>query len=80
MSSQPKMAPVQLAPVSPWLTAKEAAQYLKVSPRTIVEWARSGKVIGHTLSGFERHVWRFRIDELDAILCSPAVPEKERAN
>lgn len=56
-----------------WMTSKEAAQYLKVSPRTIVEWARAGKILGHVLSGVERHVWRFRPDELDAKLNSPAV-------
>ncbi len=30
-----------------WLTAKEAAQYLRVAHRTVLEWAKTGK---HTSS------------------------------
>lgn len=52
-----------------WLTAIEAALYVKVKPRTILQWAREGKVPAHRLSGTRRCVWRFRKDELDAILC-----------
>lgn len=74
---------------SGWLTAKEAAQYLKVEPRTLLLWARQGKVKAYALSGTARHVWRFRFEDLDAalmpspmLLSSPssAVPaEKEAA-
>jgi excisionase family DNA binding protein len=57
------------APVrSPWLTARQAAEYLQVEPRTLLAWAREGKVKGHTLSGTLRHVWRFRVEDLDATL------------
>lgn len=63
---------------SPWLTANEAAEYLHVQPRTIVEWARQGKVVGHVLSGTQRVTWRFLASELDAMLCSPVVLTKER--
>jgi excisionase family DNA binding protein len=66
---------------SEWLTAAEAAQYLKISPRTVVEWARTGKIKGHVLSGAQRHTWRFRTEELDAMLKSPAVlPTEGRVN
>ena len=74
---------------SVWLTAKEAAQYLKVEPRTLLLWARQGKVKAYTLSGTARHVWRFRVEDLDAAMmaspvllssASSAVPaEKEAA-
>ena len=57
-----------------WLTATEAAHYLKVKPRTLLLWARQGKVKGHALSGTKRHVWRFRRTELDAMLVTPSVP------
>jgi excisionase family DNA binding protein len=67
-------------PPSPWLTSAEAARYLKVQERTILAWARSGKVLGYTLSGTQRHVWRFRIVDLDATMESPAVPTKARIN
>jgi excisionase family DNA binding protein len=52
-----------------WLTAREAAQHLKIKPRTLVAWARQGKVPAHRLSGVQRCVWRFLRTELDAILC-----------
>jgi len=52
-----------------WLTAREAAAYLRVKPRTIVAWAKQGKVPGHRLSGSQRITWRFRREDLDAMLC-----------
>ena len=39
---------------SEWLTATEAAAYLKIEPRTLLKWARQGRVKGHVLSGTER--------------------------
>ena len=39
---------------SGWLTAGEAAQYLKVKPRTLLLWVRQGKVKAFALSGGER--------------------------
>ncbi len=51
-----------------WLTANEAAKYLKVAPRTLLAWARQGKVKGHVLSGIQRQTWRFRQSDLDACL------------
>jgi excisionase family DNA binding protein len=80
MNGAATTAPAQCAPVLPvvWLTAAEAAQYLRVSPRTIVEWARAGKIRGHVLSGLQRHTWRFRTIDLDATMESPAVLQTER--
>ena len=51
-----------------WLTATEAAQYLKVKPRTLLQWARDSKIPAHKLSGVQRCVWRFLKTELDAML------------
>jgi len=59
---------------APWMNAEEAAGYLGIDPRTLLRWARCGKVKGHKLSGTARHVWRFLIEDLDAsIMSSPAV-------
>jgi len=55
--STPDPAPV-------WLTATEAAQYLRVEPRTLLLWTRQGKVKGHILSGTQRVTWRFRTVDL----------------
>ena len=51
-----------------WLTAKEAAKYLKTNPRTLLLWVRQGKVKGYVLSGVARRTWRFRRADLDAAL------------
>jgi len=57
-----------------WLTANEAAEYLKIQTRTLLLWARMGRVKGYTLSGLARHTWRFRQEDLDAaIMASPSV-------
>ena len=54
--------------VTEWLTAAEAAHYLKVKRRTLLQWVREGKVPAHRLSGTQRCVWRFLKSELDAML------------
>lgn len=51
-----------------WLTAQEAASYLKVKPRTLLLWVRQGKSRAYPLSGIKRRVWRFRKTDLDAAL------------
>jgi excisionase family DNA binding protein len=53
---------------SEWLTASEAARYLRVRVRTLLLWARQGRVKAYALSGTKRHVWRFRASDLDAVL------------
>jgi len=57
-----------------WLTASEAAAYLKVKPRSLLLWVRQGKLQAYVLSGTKRRVWRFRKEDLDAaLLASPVV-------
>jgi excisionase family DNA binding protein len=56
-----------------WLTANEAAQHLKVKPRTILKWAKQGSIPAHALSGCKRVTWRFLKSELDnAMLKAPS--------
>jgi excisionase family DNA binding protein len=65
----------QTLPVAEWLTAREAAEYLKVKVRTLLLWVRQGRVKGFALSGTKRRVWRFRREDLDAALLeSPVLP------
>ena len=61
-----------------WLTATEAAKYLKVESRTILLWARQGKITGHVLSGTRRQTWRFLHAELDAMMQPPSVALTKR--
>jgi excisionase family DNA binding protein len=56
-----------------WLTVKEAANYLKVKPRTLLLWVRQGKMKAFALSGTKRRVWRFRQANLDAALVESSV-------
>ncbi len=56
-----------------WLTASEAAAYLRIQSRTLLLWARQGKVKGFALSGTKRRVWRFRQADLDAALLESPV-------
>jgi excisionase family DNA binding protein len=57
-----------------WLTPAEAAAYLKVKPRSLLLWARQGKVKAYALSGTKRRVWRFLREDLDsALLPKPVV-------
>jgi len=58
---------------SGWLTVEEAANHLKVKPRTLLLWARRGKVKAFALSGTKRRVWRFRQADLDAALLESPV-------
>jgi len=60
--------PKKEAPPSKWLTASEAAEYLRVVPRTVLHWARQGKIKGFMLSGTQRVTWRFLTSDLDAAL------------
>jgi len=62
---------------SEWLTAREAARHLKVAPRTLVRWARTGQIPAHRLSGMARVTWRFRRSELDDMLCRSSVDSAE---
>jgi hypothetical protein len=63
---------------SNWLTANEAADYLRIKPATLLLWARQGKVRGCVLSGTHRHVWRFQTSDLDATLVTPSIAHRER--
>jgi excisionase family DNA binding protein len=58
---------------SGWLTAGEAAQYLKIKPRSLLLWVRQGKIKGYALSGTKRRVWRFRCEDLDSALSANVV-------
>jgi excisionase family DNA binding protein len=55
-----------------WLTAKEAAQYLRVATTTILKWAKQGTIPAHALSGCKRVTWRFLKSELDDAMLNPA--------
>jgi excisionase family DNA binding protein len=74
----PALADLMDIQTSEWLTANEAACYLKIKPRTLLQWARQGTVKGYILSGTLRQTWRFLHADLDATLTTPSVALKRR--
>jgi excisionase family DNA binding protein len=60
-------------PKSDWMTAAEAAQYIKAKKRSLLLWVRQGKLQAYALSGTKRRVWRFRKEDLDSALFSKPV-------
>src|SRR4051812_21942530 len=76
--ASPALADLMDNPTSNWLTATEAAAYLKVEARTLLMWARQGTVKGYVLSGTLRQTWRFLHADLDATLTAPSVATKRR--
>jgi excisionase family DNA binding protein len=67
-------------PNSDWLTADEAAAYLRVKPRSLLLWVRQGKIKGYALSGTKRRIWRFLRSDLDAaLLAKPLVTSPSSA-
>jgi excisionase family DNA binding protein len=64
-----------------WLTATEAARYLKVKSRTLLFWVRVGKIKGYPLSGTQRRTWRFlKVDLDDTIVRNSQCAAKERSD
>ena len=55
------------APPDEWLTSPELGKWLKISPSTIVNWRRNGKIKAHKINGrvlFKRTQVLKKINEL----------------
>lgn len=72
--------------LEPFVDARAAGQFLGLRPRRVLELARQSEIPGHPLGRGERRVWRFRLSELAASLCTSRVdcrrqspaPEQEK--
>jgi hypothetical protein len=51
-----------------WLSAAEAGAFFNFKPRTILLWARQGRIKAYALTGTQRRVWRFLQTDLEAML------------
>jgi hypothetical protein len=53
-----------------WVTRQEAADYLKISLRTLDSWAAAGHVVFFQVKipGARQHMVRYRIQDLNALL------------
>jgi excisionase family DNA binding protein len=66
---------IEEPPADEWLTAAEAANYLRIKRRTLLFWVRQGKLQAFGMSGIKRHIWRFRRVDLDRfLLAHPVIP------
>lgn len=57
-----------------FLTKDEVAKYLRVHPRTIERWLKSGELVGHKLGKGKTSLWRIPEHEVKKFL------EKNRGN
>lgn len=59
------------------LAHRDRSGRLRVRPRTLLQWAREGKIPAHSLSGAQRRVWRFLRSDLDGMLSSSSAGSAE---
>lgn len=52
--------------LEPFVDADEAAKFLSLPRRRILDLARTGKLPGHPIGEGKRRTWRFRLNELAA--------------
>jgi len=65
---------------SPWIRARKLRHISAWRTAPLLEWAKLGKIPAHRLSGVHRCTWRFRADELDAILTAPSAASEDHSN
>jgi excisionase family DNA binding protein len=53
-----------------FVDSDEAAKFLSLTRRRILDLARAGKLPGHPIGDGSRRVWRFRLSELAAAITS----------
>lgn len=56
--------------MEPFVDADQAATFLTLTRRRVLELARAGKLPGHPIGDGARCVWRFRLGELAAAVTS----------
>lgn len=61
--------------VEPFVDADQAARFLVLTRRHVLELARAGSLPGHPIGAGARRVWRFRLSELAAAV--GASPDSE---
>src|SRR6266852_9533903 len=74
-------SPVQTT--EPYVDAAEAAQFLSINRRTVMQMARQGNIPAHPAGEGRRHSWRFLLSELDSWMrsrvnspCRPCSPNR----
>jgi Helix-turn-helix domain len=53
-----------------FVDADQAARFLSLTRRRVLDLARTGKLPGHPIGDGARRIWRFRLTELAAAIAS----------
>jgi excisionase family DNA binding protein len=53
-----------------FVDANRVAEWLRITPRRVLEMARKGQIPAHPLGTGHRKTWRFRLSEVDAAIVS----------
>lgn len=64
--------PYSVDQFEPFLDSEQAASLVKVHPKTLQRYARTGRVVGYRLG----NLWRFRASDLDR--CLPLTVSSEQ--
>lgn len=56
--------------LEPFVDADDAAKFLSLPRRRVLELARDGKLPAHPIGDGGRRIWRFRLSELAAAITS----------
>jgi excisionase family DNA binding protein len=70
-------------PSEGFVDATQAAKFLSLTRRRVLDLVRSGKLPGHPIGDGARRVWRFRLSELAAAIVCPqkyGFASRERAS
>jgi Helix-turn-helix domain len=59
-----------------FVDAEQAARFLFLTRRHVLELARAGKLPGHPIGDGARRVWRFRLSELAAAVSTRGMLQK----
>lgn len=59
---------MNLQDFEPFVDADEAAKFLSLTRRRVLDLARADKLPGHPIGDGARRIWRFRLSELAAAI------------
>jgi excisionase family DNA binding protein len=62
--------PAHASEVEGFIDADEAARFLSLKRRRVLDLARAGKLPAHPIGDGARRVWRFRLSELSSAIAS----------
>jgi len=70
-----KVAGTKAPGFEPFVSAEIVADFLDVTRRQVLEWARANLIPAHPLGSGKRRIWRFRLSEIAADVLSRHQPQ-----